>query len=434
VFYGFGPLVLIYGNQITRASVAQSFLYVTPEQLFRAHQLSTTGITIVLVGMLMHLYFSRMTWVTASQRISPAIDPYKLGLLFVVIGGVFKYLILKPASWGQIDLTVPGVLSNLSQLVDLGFAIIAFCAARGHGSARSLMMTILPFHLFLSTLSMSKLEIIIALLLPAIGAYVGHWNARRLFVHLIAIGAIFMVSQSYVSYGRDQIFDATGSIQEAGYIDRVEILSRYLFDDKEAASILGEGERRQGWWTRLNYAGPQARVMDLYDNGFANPMLHEMWIYFIPRVIWPEKPILYAPGLELYRLLTGHVDGFSFLGLSIYGDLYWQYGWSGVIFGCLIIGWVLGIATARSINAIRSQEYLMMPFVLLVLKTSMIGPNQFVISAFIGAVPIIVFWFLALWAATRFFGYRRHFTNTMGDDGVPAFDLQLGRVKPDRFG
>ena len=75
----------------------------------------------------------------------------------------------------------------------------------------------------------------------------------------------------------------------------------------------------------------------------------------------------------------------------------------------------------------------MMPFVLLVLKVAMLGPNKFVIHAFIGALPIILFWFLALWAATRFFGPRRHFTNMMGDDGVPAFGLPLGRGKPDRF-
>jgi hypothetical protein len=138
-------------------------------------------------------------------------------------------------------------------------------------------------------------------------------------------------------------------------------------------------------------------------------MIHEAWIYFVPRVIWPEKPILYAPGLELYRLLTGHVDGYSFLGLSIYGDLYWQYGWSGVIFGCLIVGWVFGVVTARSISAIRRQEYLMLPFILLVLKTSMQGPNQFVVSAFIGAIPIIAFWFFALWAASRMAQSQKQF-------------------------
>lgn len=406
LFYGFGPLVELFGNEFTQARLAGHYLSVTPEQLLSAHRLSVTGIFMVLAGLWLHLALRRRAWTSHDVQRAPAVRPLTLGIAFVVIGGLFRYAILNPASWNVIDLTVPGVLSSISQLVDLGFAILAFCALRGAGRARVLMLTLYPCHVLLSALFLSKMEIVIALLLPAIGAYMAHRRIGRLFVNLLACAGIFVLSQDYVHFGRQVIHDETGTITDAGYGTRAAILADYvtlqgLDGARQGGAGTEKAEAYQGWWTRLSFAGAQARVMELYDRGAANPQLGDAWVYFIPRAIWPDKPILHGPGLSLYRMLSGNAAGNSFLGLSIYGDLYWQYGWGGVVIGGLCVGWFLGILIAVSLGAVRRQEFIMIPFVLLVLKVGLLSPNKFILNGFIGPAPILAFYFLAIMLVIR---------------------------------
>lgn len=395
VFYGFGPLVEVYGNQFTRSILNAHYLAVTSEDLFRSHQLSVTGITLLLAGYALHIALARRIWTSSSSGDRSTVDPFKLGMVFVLAGVAFKYLVFKPSKWELIDLVVPGVLSSVINVADLGFAILAFCAARGDQRARSVLLVLFPLHILASILSMSKLEILTALLLPIIGAYAGRANARKLFLRLVAAGVVFMISQPYIHHGRSEIYARTGTIHQADYVERAGIFLEYLALGYDP-NYQDANAERQGWWTRLNFSGPQARVMDLYDRGLANPQLDQVWMSFIPRVIWTDKPLLYGPGLGLYRQLSENEDGWSSLGLSIYGDLYWQYGWTGVIIGCLMIGWLFGMLSARSIAAVRAQEYLLMPFVLLTLRMGLLAPNKFVINGIIGALPVLIFYFIAL--------------------------------------
>lgn len=397
VFYGFGPLVEIFGNEITRASLSSHYLSINEVELFRAHKLSVTGIFMVLLGLTLHMTVRPRVWVgsTDRQAAGPIFNTMRLGVVFLVLGASFKYLLLKPALWGLLQITVPGVLSALGNLTDLGFAVIAYCAARGGRLGKTLIWVGLPVHVFLSLLLMSKSEVILALLLPSVGYFAGSGRKGRLILHLALIALIFSILQPWVHHGRAAIFERTGNINHAGYGERMEILGSYLLSGSKEASE-DTGEQRQGWWTRLNYSGPQSQAMNLYDRGFSNETLHRAWAYFIPRAIWPEKPILYGPGLEFYRLLTGNEEGGSFLALSIYGDFYWQFGWAGSVIGCFLFGWLLGITASRALRAVRAREFVMLPFIMMALELALGSPNKYVLNGIIGPLPIMIFYYVAL--------------------------------------
>ncbi|RBI68996.1 hypothetical protein DQW77_16095 [Roseovarius sp. TE539] len=410
VFYGLGPLVEIFGNEITRAIMSSHYLSITEVELFRAHKLSVTGIFMVLLGLNLHMIVRPRVWIlsAARQAAGPVFDPMKLGMAFLVLGASFKYLLLKPAQWGMLDLTVAGVLTAVGNLTDLGFAVIAYCAGRGNRLGKILIWAGLPLHVFISLLALSKLEVILAVLLPSIGYFLGSRRTGKLIRHLILIAIIYAVLQPWVHHGRTVIAERNGgNINLAGYGERMEILGGYLLSGSER-EIEGAGEERQGWWTRLNFSGSQAQAMNLYDRGFSNQTLHTAWMYFIPRAIWPEKPILYGPGLNFYRLLSGNDQGQSFLGLSIYGDLYWQFGWTGVIIGCFLFGWLLGITASRALRAVRAQEFVMLPFIMMALQLASASPNKFVINGVIGPLPIMIFYYLVLSSLLRVLRKRSH--------------------------
>lgn len=397
VFYGFGPLVEIFGNEVTRAVLSSHFLSVDEIELFRAHKLSVTGIFMALLGLTLHMTLRPRVWIgyASRQAAKPVIDPMKVGMVFLVLGASFSYLLYRPSQWGMLDITIPGVLSALANLTDVGFAIIAYCAARGDSLGKAIIRVGLPAHVFLTVLSNSKSEVVIALLLSAIGYFLGSGRKGTLIRHFIMIALIYAVLQPWVHHGRAVIAERTGNINFAGYGERLEILQDYLLSGSEH-SVEEARQERQGWWTRLSYSGPQAQAMSLYDRGDSNKTLHTAWIYFIPRVIWPEKPILNGPGLGFYRLLTGNETSQSMLGLSIYGDLYWQYGWAGVTMGCFLFGWLLGITASRALRSVQGREFVMLPFILMALELAAASHNKFVLNGVIGPLPIMFFYYLVL--------------------------------------
>jgi oligosaccharide repeat unit polymerase len=62
---------------------------------------------------------------------------------------------------------------------------------------------------------------------------------------------------------------------------------------------------------------------------------------FIPRVIWPNKPIDVTTMMsELFR--PGQVAKGDSYGPTLFGEMYYNFGISGIVIGCFVVGIVLG--------------------------------------------------------------------------------------------
>ena len=118
-------------------------------------------------------------------------------------------------------------------------------------------------------------------------------------------------------------------------------------------------------------------------------------MYFVPRAIWPEKPILVGPGLAFYETVTGRAAQ-TFLALSIYGDLYWNFGWSGIWIGCPLIGWLYAMVAWRSHQYIRANDFVRMPLVLMAFELAALSPTKYIINGIIGALPIYIVYLLLI--------------------------------------
>ncbi|KUJ76307.1 hypothetical protein AVO45_13485 [Ruegeria marisrubri] len=404
IFFGFGPLVLVFGNDVTRLWATTHYLSVTFEELVWANQLSTIGVFCLLLGIFFHLRLSHYRWrdaLSEERKIRPPMSARQVAITFIVFGGILKYLVVLPAAWGVTGIVVPGFLTNVTKLVDVGFAIMAYLSACGNSRVRTLLLIFLPIHIILSGLTFSKEELITAFLFPVLGDLMGRRSLRRFLIVIIGITLVYTWSQDFVSYGRARIFEDTGTIWKAGYGQRADIATDFLLGEEFARKSpdLATQMEFQGWWTRLNYAGVQVAARNLYLAGVPNDSFVNAWLYFVPRIIWPEKPVIIGPGWFFYERLTGN-EG-TFLGLSIYGDLFWLGGWATLVVGSFLVGWMFSAMSLRSMRFLRDGNYLMFPLVLLPMKAAIFAPTNFVANGIIALVPMYLAYFLLMSIALR---------------------------------
>jgi hypothetical protein len=317
-----------------------------------------------------------------------------LGVTFIVGGAFLKYGILKPVAWGSITAIVPGAVTTLGPLVDLGFAILALLLAkRGSSNLRIFFWLAWPVHFFLCVLSLSKTEIMLALLLPALGAYMGNRNPRKLGLSVLIMALVFLYSQSWVSQGRAAVFAQTGTITQAGYVARTEMLSEYI---SGYGSKRTQDDELQSWWYRLSFTGVQAYGMRAYDAGLAGSTLNDVWMLFVPRFVWPDKPIVEGPGKVFHALVNNRQDSISHLALSVYGDLYWQFGWLGVVVISPLIGWFFGMMSWRSIAIMRQRDFMLLPLVMIALQAGSAGMNKYLVNGIIAVIPMYFAYLLTI--------------------------------------
>lgn len=405
IFFGLGPLVYVLGNALTQAELGHSILSVTEAELLWANQMSTVGVWCLLLGVYLHLVMARRSWRELHER-KPRrrtpLSPDQVAWFLVIFGGALKYGFALPALWGQLNLLVPGFLTTVTGLLDVGFAIMAFRSAQGNSSMRIGLVLLLPLHVALSMLTFSKEQIIIALLMPALGDLLGRQRLPRFFLFMIAVAVIYTFSQDLVEHGRGRIFAETGTITSAGYVERFDITISFFGSKHEIEKNLPgvRSEELQNWWTRLNYSGAQVAARKLRDRGVPNHSLSGAWMYFIPRAVWPGKPIIIGPGWYLYEMLTGN-EG-TFLGLSIYGDLFWFGGWWATALFSSAIGFLFSIASLRSVRLIRDLDFISFPLVLIPMRASIFGPTNFVANGIISVIPMYVAYSIMVFFFVRF--------------------------------
>jgi hypothetical protein len=166
-----------------------------------------------------------------------------------------------------------------------------------------------------------------------------------------------------VSEGRFRIASQNreGLIYQASLQERIDIgadIVKYGADPRT-------GEDR-AWWQRLCYAGAQIFAMQLYDTGVRGDSFVMSVYTFVPRVIWKDKPIITDVGVDFNEMMYGTRT--SSTGIGIYGEAYWNGGWSLVVASGIAIG-ILFAILERSANRFCSRPlWLLLPCAFLGIK------------------------------------------------------------------
>jgi len=102
-------------------------------------------------------------------------------------------------------------------------------------------------------------------------------------------------------------------------------------------------------------------LINEYNNGRPGNSFVDYWAVFIPRVLWPEKPIITRFGPELnakYYFIPGwDIQNASSIAPTYSAESYWNHGYVGVIVVSGLLGLAIGWLTRCWQRAAAGQDY-----------------------------------------------------------------------------
>ena len=255
-----------------------------------------------------------------------------------------------------------------------------------------------PPYLAVTLLEFSKAPVVFAILLPALGGYIAHRRVRRMVPWLLVAGTLFVIMQNINLSARSAVIAIGGGENRAPFGTRVEILMDELSVLGSQTSQMSVVEKVPGmWWVRLNYAGAQLRAMELYDAGTKAKWEVTPLLYFVPRIIWPDKPAVASPGMLFNRLVSGNDTTIGRVAITIYAEGYWFFGWAGTALFAAITGVILGVITRHTYTQMMARNYIYLPVAFLGMQMGGMGVNGFFQTNILGSLPIYIGYTFLIW-------------------------------------
>ncbi len=150
-----------------------------------------------------------------------------------------------------------------------------------------------------------------------------------------------------------------------------------------------------------------------FQNGYT---LSPIITAFIPRLIWPDKPDVQT-GLLLNKVFQVSEVEDTYISPSHLGELYWNFGWTGVIVGMSMLGLLLGFLGAK-LDLTESATLTRVMIMVLTIRLIILGFES-------GIATQYVMWLRSMLAV----GLLHLFLARPILQPTPA---KAGRVKPDQ--
>lgn len=382
-YYGFGALLHEYGSADT-IGVAQSFWQTSDSERSLVSLLNQVCLLSVAIGAGLLINRRKQFRTSKSSVVEMATDLREakrarlvIGLS-VIVGFSIKLLFTVPSHFGWTQ-GPPGVVRALGSLSTMAILLASFLWAKGLRSYRFLVYASTTMEVILGAVTLDKLD----LLLPVAFAFVGYGLGRRSVRPMLVGGAVvilaFAALQPTFGTARNRLWHRDGEV--AGPVETLEELSRIVLEDRDLDTSL---HASQQWWLRLSTTNAQAFAMHLHDSGQLGYTYGRIGWFFVPRILFPEKPQMTDAGLYITEQATGH--RLSSTGLTAFGEAYWNGGWILAILSSLVLGMILASITRTNLRFLRERRWAALPLAVMGIELGIAHAGWFTTSYIGGTV------------------------------------------------
>jgi hypothetical protein len=388
LYFGFGPLVYHFG---TPESIWYMDRYYAVDEigLLKTNMLNTVGILFTVLGFLgSNLLLSRNTANFSQDRQDINVKLTKQFLVFLLaIGLPVKYFLFLPHHFGLLNWVLPGSIQYLSIFTSLSIIVLFVLVARGERQYRLSLYILITSELIVGLMTLAKIELIMTCLMIILGLFISRPRMLFLIAGSLMVLLLYAFLSPFVTYARlsfsvtgiDNIGELSGSIQQYAQSDKDEV-----------AALLTPGV--QGWWTRFAYANSQSFAMDSYDDGNPGDSFSKAIYVFVPRLLFPDKPLMSSISGDFNKMVTGNEESYSCPG--VFAEAYWNGGWPLLIAACFFIGITFMPVSLLSMQYIRRGNLAILPCAYAGIMMGLRPDNWFVMVYVGSIVQIIVLYYI----------------------------------------
>jgi hypothetical protein len=349
VYFGLGTVVHLFANYETVLMI-YSFFQATPDQILTFNLIVSTSLAVILtvVAFLARVYPSAPF--VREKNFDDQRMLFTIGVIITVIGFSVKFFISLPITFGLLTQTaLPGIVVAMEHFTHPAIFLMTLWCLRAAPRLLPVMVALVVLTFLGGLIRFIKAEALLPLFIFMMAMLYHKSSAKRLVLAAaVGIAAYAAVSEP-VSFGRTRLQASHGTLAAASVEERVEILGDYYF--KEGAASAGGGEL-QGSLARIAYVHSSAPAIAFYDRGIYGDSLQDALVIFIPRSLWPEKPI-FDHGIRYSQLVNGNGDSSSWMGYFV--EAYWNLGWAGIPLVMIPLGAAL-FAFGRYTQFVLYQE------------------------------------------------------------------------------
>ncbi|MEO9130536.1 MAG: hypothetical protein ABI240_04945 [Sphingomonas sp.] len=388
VYYGVGSLVPYFVNTDTR-DMMEAFYFSFPRDVA---QYNLVGGLFALFMLLSALLFSQMLDARKTDSADTIFGwkPHAAGpglknmaLLLLIVGSAVDYGLILPSSIGLITTPIPQALSQVAFASWLGCFLLTYSSLRDKSPLLYLAIAASILSCASGILQFSKQTAVFPLLMLAMGFVYARPRLKNLVVSFLAIGTFFMTIVPVVTYSRAVLVNTLGTGAAASLPDRLKIVMSYTAEREKEIN----DKEVQGGWARLSYVNSGTFAINQFDAGRPGASLRNIFIVFLPRFIYPNKPIITDIGNEFNASVNGNAGSASSPGLA--AELYWNGGWPMLIFGSLLVGIILSALSAYSVVVMRNEAFHLLFIVLIGLRMG-VRMDGMMVPDIIGPISYVV--------------------------------------------
>jgi hypothetical protein len=393
-YFGFGPLIYPFGSK-AGISYLDGAWSVYPVDLWRTNLLNTAGLLTITVAFLITdklLDTDSLVGLSASRAVRGGDDPAKTAaVIFLGTGLPLRYLLVLPYQFGQLGIVLPGSLYTLNSLSSIGLFMLSYLGVKRGGLWRGSFWLLFVMEIVTNFICFSKLQSILVFIMVALGRYLARRNIKEFGLAGIGVLCLYVVLGPLVSWSRDQVAFETGDSHIAPFSVRFSIAARGL--DLWSRGAIETDSSKQYWWGRLCYTNMEAAAMNLYDSGSSGDSFSVALYGWIPRFLWPDKPVV-SLGEDFTILIKGKSGVGTATGPAIFGEAYWNGGWFVVVLACGYVGVVFAWIARTSLLMLARSEWLLLPCAFLGIMMGMRMDTWFAPNYITGFALFLVYYFL----------------------------------------
>lgn len=330
LFTSYGHLIAFLNLDLKDSSFYQYFKYSVPKYYTEAMEIYYLGVLFIIVGY--NLGKKNSVKLFSIIGLIEQISVYK-NLFYISLFLIFfPNVIPIPSALNKLIFTLPLLSMFLLNVIGFKYAIPVL---KNYSLILVLCLTI--NNLFNSFL---RFEIISPIIIHVISTLIAQKNVKSIFS--VKYIPIFILTTFFIFS-----FNKLGMIRTMYHLTKEERLIFLLNGDEKELGLEIEDEKKQSVLSRATVINQLTQLVKLkeQDGYYYGETLAYLGYAFIPRIIWPDKPIIIQGSwfAEKIGLALKNEQGRynNSINMTIYGEAYLNFGYWGVFTICIAFGFFI---------------------------------------------------------------------------------------------